>query len=135
MDRLNSRNRPRFPDLKLYEEIIFLQEYATSKWVVENVRPYYVPLIAPSAEVGRHLFWSNFPFHARDVARPRGFIASGNQATAQQLKDWLGIHYSGNIYYAGNHCPAQPLRNCVHPEIGRQIFEKAFPNTYDRRTT
>ncbi len=39
--------------------------------------------------------------------------------------DWLGIHYKENIYYEGNHCPAQVLRNCVHPVLGMQILEAA----------
>ena len=38
------------------------------------------------------------------------------------LMEWLGIHYEENIYYAGNHCPAQVLRNCVHPDLGLEIF-------------
>lgn len=125
MDRANSRNKHRYADLRLYEEIIFLQTYFRGKWVVENVVPYYQPLIQPTVKIGRHLFWSNFSFTARDVPRPIGFIASGGQATASQLKEWLGINYEGNIYYAKNHCPAQVLRNCVHPEIGAQILDSA----------
>jgi DNA (cytosine-5)-methyltransferase 1 len=126
MDRANCRNRPRYADLKLYEEILFLQTYHKGKWVVENVVPYYTPLIAPTAQIGRHLFWSNFPITAHDVARPKGFIASGGQAKAEELKEWLGLSYEGNIYYAGNHCPAQVLRNCVHPDLGSQIIASAF---------
>jgi DNA (cytosine-5)-methyltransferase 1 len=35
-----------YPDMKLYEEILFLQHYyRTGKYVVENVIPYYEPLI------------------------------------------------------------------------------------------
>lgn len=129
MDRANCRNKPRYADLRLYEEIIFLQTYHKGKWVVENVVPYYKPLITPTVQIGRHLFWSNFQFTARDVARPAGFIASGGQATANDLKSWLGLNYEGNIYYADNHCPAQVLRNCVHPIIGAQILESAMtPN-------
>jgi len=46
------------------------------------------------------------------------------------LKAWLGLNYEGNIYYADNHCPAQVLRNCVHPIIGAQILEAArTPNS------
>jgi DNA (cytosine-5)-methyltransferase 1 len=133
MDRANSRNRKRYADLKLYEEILFLKTYHKGKWVVENVVPYYEPLIPPTTQVGRHLFWSNFDFVANDVARPKDFIASGSkQASAQDLKDWLGLSYKGNIYYGKNHCPAQVLRNCVHPEIGRQILAAAFPETATR---
>ena len=59
----SGRNRkPRYPDFKLYEEILFLEHDFDGKWVVENVVPYYKPLIQPSSKVGRHLFWSNFDF-------------------------------------------------------------------------
>jgi DNA (cytosine-5)-methyltransferase 1 len=44
----------------LYEEILFLQYNAKCKWVVENVKPYYKPLIEPTAFIQRHMFWSNF---------------------------------------------------------------------------
>ena len=125
MDRANSRNKPRFTDLRLYEEIIFLRTYFKGLWVVENVVPYYDPLIAPTKRIGRHLFWSNFEFNVEDVMRPRNFIASSKQASAQELKEWLGLNYEGNIYYKNNHCPAQVLRNCVHPDIGNDIFLQA----------
>ena len=128
MDRANCRNKPRYADLKLYEEIIFLQTYFKGRWVVENVVPYYAPLIAPSLKVGRHLFWTNLPnLTVEDVKRPKNFISSGSQATADDLKRWLGVSYPGNLYYGDNHCPAQVLRNCVHPEIGRQIFDHLKP--------
>src|SRR3990167_4121782 len=52
------QNKPIFPDMKLYEEILFLQHYFKGKWVVENVIPYYEPLIKPQ-KIGRHCFWSN----------------------------------------------------------------------------
>src|SRR5574344_1742345 len=56
-----SKTKPVFPDMKLYEEIIFLQHHSldSQKWVVENVNGYYEPLI-PAKVQGRHLFWSNF---------------------------------------------------------------------------
>jgi len=130
MDRANSRNKPRYADLKLYEEILFLQTYFKGKWVVENVVPYYTPMIAPTCKVGRHLFWSNFDFQIDDVARPKNFIATKKQATAQDLKNWLGIQYEGNVYYANNHCPAQILRNCVHPEIGGQIMDAILSDCF-----
>ena len=113
----------RFPDMRLYEEILFLQHFFDGDFVVENVQPFYEPLVKPTKQVGRHLFWSNFEFDADDVKRPSNFINMANLAGKQALMEWLGIHYEENIYYEGNHCPAQVLRNCVHPELGRQIFE------------
>lgn len=113
----------RFPDMRLYEEILFLKHFFAGRWVVENVVPFYEPLIKPSAVVGRHAFWANFDIQAEDVPRPSGFINMANLAGKRALQDWLGIHYEENIYYEGNHCPAQVLRNCVHPDIGAQIFE------------
>lgn len=118
----------RFPDLSLYQEILFLQTYSKASWVVENVVPYYSPLISPTKQVGRHLFWANFPIDVEDVERPAGFINKCNVAGKRAMQEWLGIHYPENIYYGDNHCPAQILRNCVHPKLGLQIFHCALMN-------
>ena len=117
------KNR-KFPDMKIYEEILFIQHFFKGKWVVENVVPFYDPLIRPTQKVGRHCFWSNFDFNVEDVKRPNNFINMANLAGKSALMDWLGIHYKENIYYDGNHCPAQVLRNCVHPDIGESIFKQ-----------
>jgi DNA (cytosine-5)-methyltransferase 1 len=122
MIRSGQNRRPRYPDMKLYEEILFLTHSYKGKWVVENVVPYYDVLI-PATKVGRHLFWTNFDIQVEDVKRPKGFIKP-DLTNKQALMDWLGIHYEENIYYGNNHCPAQILRNCVHPLVGKQIFEQ-----------
>ena len=111
--------------MKLYEEILFLQHFFEGEWIVGNVVPYYEPLVKPTEQVGRHLFWSSYSFKADDVKRPPGFINMANVAGKNALMDWLGAYYEENIYYAGNHCPAQVLRNCVHPDLGLQIFEQS----------
>lgn len=116
----------RYPDMKLYEEIIFLKTFYRGKWVVENVRPYYQPLILPTQRIGRHLFWANFDFMALDVQPIKGFWTDQNIGGADALKAWLGIRFDGNIYYEKNHSPTQVLRNCVHPAIGLHIFEAAL---------
>ena len=123
MSRANSRGKKQYPNMELYEEIIFLQTYAKCGWVVENVKPYYKPLIPPTAIVGRHYFWSNFPIDVEDVPRPANFINKGTVKDKLELMDWLDIHYEEKLYYKGNHCPVQVLRNCVHPFIGRDILE------------
>lgn len=115
----------RYPDMSLYQEIIFLQHFFKGKWVVENVKPFYEPLIAPKI-VGRHAYWSNFDVGDSVEPMPKDFINLANLAGKQKLMDWLGIHYPENIYYGGNHCPCQILRNCVHPNEGLAIFNRAF---------
>lgn len=125
MIRSGRNRKPIYPDLRLYEEIIFLQTNFKGNWVVENVVPYYTPLVKPTRKIGRHLFWSNFDFDAEDVARPKNFINQTTVAGSERLKDWLGIKYEGNLYYKDNHCPAQVLRNAVHPDLGKQIFDAA----------
>ncbi len=115
----------RYPDLRLYEEIIFLQHHFKGLWVVENVRPYYEPLI-PGKSDGRHMYWSNFTWSDFHVPTPPDFINLCNLKGKQALMDWLGIHYPENIYYGTNHCPAQILRNCVHPLMGKHIMDVAL---------
>lgn len=122
MIRSGRNRKPRYPDMKLYEEILFLQHNFVGPWVVENVKPYYDALI-DSKSIGRHLFWSNFCIPDTEEPKIPNFINQTNQAGSEKLKEWLGITYDGNIYYEGNHCPAQVLRNCVHPDIGRHVFK------------
>jgi len=124
MNKATRHKNRRFPDMELYEEILFLQHFFKGRWIVENVVPFYEPLIE-AKKVGRHLFWGNFDFVADDVKRPANFINMANVAGKKALMDWLGVHYEENIYYANNHCPAQILRNCVHPDLGLQIFDQA----------
>lgn len=110
---------------ELYGIIIFLQHFFNGAWVVENVIPFYEPLIKPTLKVGRHLFWSNVELLGiEDIKRPPGFINKTTIQGANELKKWLGLDFEGYVYYKGNHCPAQTLRNCVHPKLGKQIIEQ-----------
>ena len=124
MNKATRHKKRRYPNRALYEEIIFLQSFFDGKFVVENVVPYYTPLIS-AKQIGRHLFWSNYEFDCDDIKRPAGFINQCNLAGKKALMEWLGLYYEENIYYEGNHCPAQILRNCVHPKIGEQILMAA----------
>ena len=55
----NTKLVPVYPDMRLYQEILFLQHYFKGWYCVENVIPYYTPLI-PAQRRGRHLYWCNF---------------------------------------------------------------------------
>ncbi len=120
-----SSGKKRYPDLSLYEEIIFLQNFCKVPWVSENVDPYYVPLVEPSIKLGRHLFWSNF--HINPVHQPAlpGFIHLDSVSDKNKIMDWLGIHLEKNLYLSGKNY-LQVFRNCVHPKIGLSIFNDAF---------
>ncbi len=124
MIRSGNNRKPRYPDLTLYEEILFLQHDFKGLWVVENVDPYYKPLI-DCQKIGRHLFWSNFWITPFEEPKVENFINQTSVAGSKMLKKWLGIEYDGNIYYEGNHCPAQVLRNCVHPNIGLHVMKES----------
>ena len=124
MIRSGRNRKPRYPDLALYEEILFLKHNFKGKWVVENVVPYYEPLI-PAEKRGRHLFWANFYIPQFNPPEFKNFINRQNLDAKKDLQDWLGIHFDENIYYEGNHCPTQVLRNAVHPDVGKIIFEAA----------
>ena len=115
----------KYPDMALYQEVIYLKNFYSGLWVVENVKPYYEPLIHPTTILGRHYLWANFEILDFDTPSIKGFIRAGTVAESEKLKEWLGISYEGNIYYQGNHCPGQVLRNCVHPSLGKHIFESA----------
>ena len=112
-----------YPDMSLYQEIIFLQHFFKGYWVVENVIPYYEPLITGKT-LGRHMYWSNFDVGDYQEPVPKEFINLANLAGKKKLMDWLDIHFDENIYIKGNHCPAQILRNCVHPNEGLAILNE-----------
>ena len=101
---------PVYPDMKLYQEIIFLEYYFDGKWVAENVDPYYKPLI-PAQPIGRHLFWSNFFI-------PKYSEPSFPKDSVSGLQELHGINLS---HYKYND-KIKLLRNCVFPGFGLHIF-------------
>ena len=110
---------PAYPDMKLYQEIIFLQNNATCNWVVENVKPYYTPLIQPTFEMQRHLFWSNKNIHSRTF--------ECEKLRSAQIPDLETLHGVDLSLYPGPN-KRQVLRNCVHKEVGLYIFEEMKKN-------
>lgn len=125
MMKATRHKQRRYSDMSLYQEIIFLQHFFKGRWVVENVKPFYTPLIKPTAVLGRHYFWSNFEISNFEIKNMPNFIQAESKQEVQALKDWLGIQYEGNIYYGKNHSPAQILRNCVHPDLGLHILNES----------
>jgi len=113
-----SQKRPIiYPDMNLYQEIIILKHYFKGKWVVENVRSYYEPLIEPQI-CSRHYFWSNFNIPDIKIQQ-HNFIKKHHNA--------LSVISNFDLSnYKIKHRKDPLLRNCVLPELGLHIFESAY---------
>jgi DNA (cytosine-5)-methyltransferase 1 len=111
------KRKEMYPDMKLYQEIIFLQHHFKGKWVVENVYPYYEPLI-PAFLVQRHLFWANFLISDKKVLGQDN-IQFGKIKEYEKIQGFNLDKYKGIS-------KRTLLRNCVRPEIGLHIFKMAF---------
>ncbi len=122
----------RYPDMKLYEEIIFLQTHCKGKFVVENVRGYYEPLIKPQ-EVGRHYFWTNFPLSRLKIKYQIGTMNRNASENSQrkaiireaQIPELIDLHGLNDLKLKLKN-KRQVLRNCVLPKLGLHIFKCAF---------
>jgi DNA (cytosine-5)-methyltransferase 1 len=122
----SGKARPVYPDFKLYEEIVFLKHHFNGKWVVENVQAHYKPPIKPQP-IGRHWYWANFEIpnkKVKSLSLCSTTTKAGTklcEATVDQLQQRLGIDLSG--FAVKN--KRLLLRNCVEPEIGKYILERA----------
>lgn len=109
----------KYPDMTLYQEIIWLKTFFKGKWVIENVKPYYKPLIEHTFEIDRHYFWSSgfvmnikFDYCFDDIRDKCKEMAKLYGYDIEILKDFSSYE------------KRQILRNCVKPEIGKYIFEQ-----------
>jgi len=110
-----------YPDLMLYQEVLFLQHFTSenTKWVVENVIPYYEPLIQ-AQERGRHLYWTNFIIPKFDCRKIQMCQGSGE---VDRLCDFHNYDFRK---YKGEQPTLKMARNLVDYEVGRTIFETAL---------
>jgi DNA (cytosine-5)-methyltransferase 1 len=120
--------KPIYPDLKLYEEILFLQNYFTGKYCVENVIPYYEPLIQAQKR-GRHLYWTNFVLPAN--INERKFLGlcqrtKTNKYQGNELDGLCEFHNYDFTKYEGEQSVIKMARNLVDYEAGRTILETAI---------
>jgi len=123
----DTTTQPIYPDMKLYQEILFLQHYyRTGKYVVENVIAYYEPLI-PAQKRGRHLYWTNFNLPA-DLNDRRIQIGAGKD----ELKRLCEFHKIDISTYKGEQSMIKVARNLVDYEAGLTIFNAA-KNIYNNK--
>lgn len=113
---ISNTNNIVFPDMGLYQEIIILKRWFKGKFIVENVRPYYTPLIAPDAKLHRHIYWSNFNIGNFNVTDDRIHTKITGKSTV----------YGFNIEkYSGIEDKGKCLRNMVDPDLGNYILNCA----------
>jgi DNA (cytosine-5)-methyltransferase 1 len=129
---LKGQNIYRLPDMTLYQQIIFLKTFFEGKWIIENVIPYYEPLIKQTAKMGRHLFWANF--RIKPVKIDYVDIGTMNRKASKeaqrkaiireaQIPELIDLHGLKDFKLKNKR---QVLRNCVLPEIGLNIFNDAM---------
>jgi DNA (cytosine-5)-methyltransferase 1 len=113
--------KPIFPDMKLYEEIIFLQHHCKSKYVVENVIPYYEPMYNPIKR-DRHLYWTNFKLPNKLSERHFEGMAQAKNEVDKLCK----FHDYDFRKYKGSQVLNKIARNLVDYEAGKTILETAL---------
>ena len=111
----------KYPDMKLYQEIIFLDNFFNGKYVVENVIPFYTPLI-PAKKRGRHLYWTNFNLPNDINERPAIGISQG----VNEVKRLCEFHDYDFYKYKGKQPTNKIARNLVDYKAGKTILEIAL---------
>ena len=112
--KANTKRKTEYPDMKLYEEILFLQGYFKGDWVVENVMSWYKPLIEPQI-LQRHFFWSNKNLGQTDFPTEKTCTLKDRE----RLTKLFGINIDKYTGIDKRKC----LRNCVLPELGKYILD------------
>jgi len=116
---MGTQNPYQFPDMKLYEEIVFLKHWSKGKYCIENVISYYKPLLYPY-EIGSHYYWTNFHIGKR------GKICREHHSGVKRLQELKGFDLSK---YKGID-KVKTLRNCVESEMGLHILNESKRNIY-----
>jgi len=110
-----------YPDIRLWEEITLLKHYAKKQiWTVENVIPYYDPIVEPSFKLDRHQFWANF------YTPPKKF--KGRGVAHNQIHGAKNVIFGYDISSFDVPDKRKLLRNMVNPEVGEYIFKTAMKN-------
>jgi DNA (cytosine-5)-methyltransferase 1 len=132
--RINKNfGRVRYIDMSLYQEIILLQSWYGGLYCIENVIPYYRPLI-PFQQIDRHFYWCNFKIDEIVVRNPKKELnlrAQHKNRRGRYDGDIYNMNLSKGIFDISNYKIStsrkdQILRNCVKPETGLHIFNCAF---------
>jgi len=124
--RYTQKNRdfylPIYPEMSLYQEVILLDTHFEGKYCVENVIPYYEPLI-PGKKRGRHIYWTNFNLPTNVNERDFSGIMCGQ--SNDELTKLCEFHKINIDSYKGEQRKDKIARNLVDYEVGLTIFNTA----------
>ena len=115
-----TKRKMKYPDMKLYQEIIFLDTFFNGKYCVENVIPYYEPLIQAKKK-GRHLYWTNFNL-PNDLNGRKNPDLSRTKDLITALSKYHNYDFRK---YKGEQAIKKIARNLVDYEAGKTILETA----------
>jgi DNA (cytosine-5)-methyltransferase 1 len=120
MTLCKSNRKMKYPDMKLYEEIILLDKFYKGKYCVENVIPYYEPLI-PAKKRDRHLYWTNFNI-PNNLSQRKSPEMTGKGSVERFSK----FHDFDFYKYKGKQHRGKIARNLVDYEAGKTILDTAM---------
>lgn len=133
---LNAQGVVRYPDMALYQEIIFLQTFFKGKYVVENVKPYYKPLVE-AHQRDRHLYWTNFNLPNTLSKRQPPKMNANKNITKKVEEAFMDFHLIKDIIqkYKGKQSKGKIARNLVDFEAGKTILDTALGIMKNQDTT
>lgn len=118
---MKTTRKMNYPDMKLYQEIIFLKYFYDGKYCVENVIPFYEPLI-PAHKRHRHLYWTNF--NLPNILSERKNPDLGR--TKNVVQALSNFHDYDFTKYNGKQSKQKIARNLVDYEAGKTILDTAM---------
>lgn len=125
----NSEVKAVYPEMSLYQEILFLENYFKGKYCVENVIPFYEPLIQAQKR-GRHLYWTNFTLPNTLSNRDKTIMREKDE-----VRQWCEFHEYDFYKYKGEQRIDKIARNLVDYEAGKTIFATAMGIILKSNTT
>jgi DNA (cytosine-5)-methyltransferase 1 len=106
--------------MQLYQQILFLKHHFRGKWAVENVEPYYMPLLQPTTLIDRHPIWANFPIGPFRTGRDFDVMSPA----ADGLKKFE--EYFGIVLPKGTKNARKLYRNVANPFMGAHVLKAAM---------
>lgn len=115
---MKTKRKMKYPDMALYQEIIFLEYYYDGKYVVENVIPFY-DLLIQGHKRNRHIYWTNFNLPSilserknPDLGRTKNVVDALSKFHDYDFKK-----------YKGKQSIQKVARNLVDYEAGKTILD------------